>query len=206
MTHHPAFVHICDCARFQLPHFRKCSLRAKTHRSQEIIGKSHPTDVDRETDVRIAQKILLEALPKRNHQLELTRISARRKCGLWRDVETLHRYIGSRFSNYICHLFARNKGEVRGGTASAPSVCGDRWTGRRPSLRAITNAKYSSRLGMANLPISELGPHDLDSPQHTAISDRNSRSCAIAYPRNGAARPARQRIWTIVLWHTTSRM
>jgi len=39
---------------------------------------------------------------------------------------------------------------IIGGTASVPSVCGKKWTGQRPSLRAITIAKYSSHLGMVN--------------------------------------------------------
>src|SRR5205823_14948250 len=47
--------------------------------------------VDRETNVFIAQKILLEALPERVHQLELTRICARRKGGLCRCVKNLNR-------------------------------------------------------------------------------------------------------------------
>src|SRR5438067_4328602 len=91
VTNHAALISIRDRARLELPHFRKCLLGTCPHRLQKIIGKSHPTDVDRETDVVITQKILLEALPKRVHQLELTRICFRRKCGLWRDVETLNR-------------------------------------------------------------------------------------------------------------------
>src|SRR5207245_468300 len=67
-------------------------LRTSAHRLQKIIGKSHPTDVDRETNLVITQKILLKALPKRVHQLELTRICARRKRGLWQDVQGLNRF------------------------------------------------------------------------------------------------------------------
>src|SRR5947208_1203991 len=106
VTNHAALISIRDRARLELPHFGKCLLRTRPHRSQKIIGKSHPTDVDRETDVVITQKILLEALPERVHQLELTRIFDRRKCGLWgvgnvrlrQDYATarqINRYIGS---------------------------------------------------------------------------------------------------------------
>src|SRR4029077_1775634 len=92
VTNHAALIHIRDRARFELPHFRKGPLGTRAHRLQKIIGKWHPTDVDRETDIVIAQKIPLEALPKRVHQLELTRIFDRRKGGLRRDVEWLNRF------------------------------------------------------------------------------------------------------------------
>src|SRR4029077_12735585 len=74
VTNHTALIRVRDRAGFELPHFRKGPLRPRTHRLQKIIGKSHPTDVDRETNLAIAQKIPLKALPKRVHQLELTRI------------------------------------------------------------------------------------------------------------------------------------
>src|SRR4029077_20059890 len=92
VTNHAALIRVRDRAGFQLAHFRKGFLGTRTHRLQKIIGKSHPTDVDRETNVVITQKILLKALPKRVHPLELTRILDRRKCGLWRDVEELNRF------------------------------------------------------------------------------------------------------------------
>ena len=56
----------------------------------------------------------------------------------------------------------------------------------------FTIATYSSRLGMANRMIASRGQPELDSRRHTAISDRNSHSCAIAYPRNGAAKSETQ--------------
>jgi hypothetical protein len=92
VTNHTALIRVRDRAGFELPHFRKGPLRTRTHRLQKIIGKSHPTDVNRETDVVITQKILLEALPERIHPLELTRIFDRRKCGLRRDVEGLNQF------------------------------------------------------------------------------------------------------------------
>ena len=67
VTNHALLIHIRDPAGFELPHFRECPLRTHAHRLQEIIGKPHPTDVDRETNVVITQKILLEALPERIH-------------------------------------------------------------------------------------------------------------------------------------------
>jgi hypothetical protein len=47
-------------------------LSAGTHRSQEVVSESHPTDIDRETDLAVADKILLETLPQRVHRRELT--------------------------------------------------------------------------------------------------------------------------------------
>src|SRR6476660_7932978 len=58
VTNHSVLIHICDRARFELPHWLKGHLRTRAHRLQKIIAKSHPTDVNRETDVVIAQKIL----------------------------------------------------------------------------------------------------------------------------------------------------
>src|SRR4029077_3187976 len=65
--------------------------------------------------------------------------------------------------------------------------------GTAPVPPGFTIAKYSSRLGMANRMIASRAQPELDSPQRTAISDRNFRSCAIAYPKNAAARLERQR-------------
>src|SRR6476659_2466975 len=72
VTNHAVFIGIGGCARLQLPHLRERLLRPRTHRSQEIVSEPHPTDVDGKTDFAVADKILLEALPQRVHQRELT--------------------------------------------------------------------------------------------------------------------------------------
>ena len=72
MTNHAAFIGIGDCAGFQLPHLRERLLRARTHRSQEIVAEAHPADINRETNLGVADKMFLEALPQRIHQPELT--------------------------------------------------------------------------------------------------------------------------------------
>jgi hypothetical protein len=47
-------------------------LRARTHRWQEIVAEAHPADINCETDIAVSEKKLLEALPQRIHQRELT--------------------------------------------------------------------------------------------------------------------------------------
>src|SRR6476660_1924164 len=64
VTNHSPLIRVRDRAGFELPHLRKGHLGTRSHRVQKIIGKSHPTDVERETNLVITQKILLEALPR----------------------------------------------------------------------------------------------------------------------------------------------
>ena len=65
MANHPFFVWIRDSARLQVAHGGEGLVDPRPHLVEEIVRKFHPTDVDRKTEVVVAQKVLLESLPQR---------------------------------------------------------------------------------------------------------------------------------------------
>src|ERR1700730_10098309 len=65
MANHSFFIRICDSARFQIPHRGEGVVDLRLHLAEKIIRKLHSTDVDRKTEIVVAQKILLEPLPER---------------------------------------------------------------------------------------------------------------------------------------------
>jgi len=128
---------------------------------------------------------------------------------LWWDVETLNPYIvksvhDSHLQTRRRHRRLRSRYEfqlITGGTTVVSSLILRRappipptsvyvyvWDRTAPVPPEFSIAKYSSHLGMANRMIASRSQHGWDSRPHTAISDRNSRSCAIAYPRSAAAK------------------
>ena len=71
MANHPFLIGIGDCSRFKLPHCRKRLVDLRLHFLEEIVGKSHPTNVERETEIVVVHEILLKTLPKRRGRHDL---------------------------------------------------------------------------------------------------------------------------------------
>jgi hypothetical protein len=61
---HPVLIWVRDLARFEVLHVGERLLNLGLHLGEEVVGKLHPRDVEREAEVRIADEILLEALPE----------------------------------------------------------------------------------------------------------------------------------------------
>src|SRR5262249_26834431 len=78
MTYHSLFVRVRDSSRFQITHCCECLVDLRLHLAEEIVRKFHPADIDRKIKLVVAQKELLESLPKR-------RRSHRRRCSVVSD-------------------------------------------------------------------------------------------------------------------------
>jgi len=59
MADHSVLIRIGDSARFQIAHGGERFLDRWPHLIEEIIGELHPADVDGETEIFVAQEILL---------------------------------------------------------------------------------------------------------------------------------------------------
>ena len=71
---HSLFVRIRNFALFQTAHRRERLVDLRPHFLEEIVRKFHPADVDRETEIVVAKKVLLKALPERrgSHKKSVT--------------------------------------------------------------------------------------------------------------------------------------
>ena len=63
VAHHAVFVRIGDGTAFQLPHVLEGSLDAVGHGGEQAFIEGHAADVDGETEVRIADEVLLKTVP-----------------------------------------------------------------------------------------------------------------------------------------------
>src|SRR2546423_9555448 len=65
MPDHAFLVRICDSSLFQIAHCGERLVHLRPHRIEKIVRKFHPADVDRKSEISVAQKVLLESLPER---------------------------------------------------------------------------------------------------------------------------------------------
>ena len=68
MADHSVFVTVRSSASFQIAHGRKRLVDLRSHLIEVTLRKFHPTDVDRETEIVVAQKVLLKSLPERRRR------------------------------------------------------------------------------------------------------------------------------------------